>query len=231
MVYVPVNSGLRYVREQGLERVTAQLAGAVLTIIEERGENIPGRVGGYSGTSNLAIGITGVDLFEEYRLKSERQRRTLALEKLCTLGLLGTGPYVDTVFGLPALCLIGREGRPIEEFRRRAARWGWGSDNDLIYEAIATALPSLRGKKVIFPWRYERLVRSLVPQSDVRWLPFERSVDVQAARDPTIDYAVDIVCSGRTCEAYGLGVYNVLFRSDGVIIGNERAKVRWGDGA
>jgi len=66
-VYVPKNSGLKYVREQGLLRIKEQYCDKRILIKEVRGETIPKIIDDLKNESELVIGITGYDLLENYR--------------------------------------------------------------------------------------------------------------------------------------------------------------------
>jgi len=125
------------------------------------------------------------------------------------LNLSWLGSYADSIFGLPTLCVLGKGGMGFEEFKK-----AYG--NSLTRKTT----PNFQQKRVVIPGRYERLIRSLVQQDDVEYISLEGKVDVTAATDSSIDYAIDIVLSGKTCIREGLGIFATLFKSDGVLVYN-----------
>lgn len=215
IVYAPTNKGLKYVRDQGLASIQAQYKASVF-LKEARGEDIPQLT---SNEKGLSLGITGNDLTENYGYAKPLQ----------SLNLYRTGPYADTVFGLPALCVLGKGGLPPRTFAaQRLSVLQNGNKQDVletIRELNGVAYPEtpdLCGKRVAIPKRYENLIRSRV-WCDwlVEWVVLDGKVDVTAATDSSIDYAIDIVLSGKTCESVGLGIYEIIYVSDGVLVSNQ----------
>lgn len=172
-------------RERGLASLQQEY-----TIEPARGENIPSLV---SQASKPCIGITGEDLLEESDADVAILRK---------LNLAYQGPYEETIFGLPALCVLGKEGVRPREFSGGSA-------------------PNLCGKTVAIPDKYKRTLKKRFPDDNIRWKTLSGQVDVTCARDPSVDYAIDIVLSGRTCERENLGIIAYLGESDGVIIANQ----------
>ncbi len=110
-LYVPKNRGLHeYVnnllREIGVrdagEFDRTDLSKGILDIVSARGEDVPQRVDDCIQRGEVAYGITGDDLFDEYMLGA---RNSL-------LGVLNTYDWFDSSaqFNRPALCLLNREG-------------------------------------------------------------------------------------------------------------------------
>lgn len=163
---------------------------AFLELELARGENIPDLV---SRAERPCIGITGEDLLEESGADVAIIRR---------LNLAYQGPYKETIFGLPALCVLGKDGVRPQDFSGGAE-------------------PNLCGKTVAIPDKYERTLKKRFPDENIRWKVLSGQVDVTCARDPSVDYAIDIVLSGRTCERENLGIIAYLGDSDGVIIANQ----------
>ena len=110
-LYVPKKRGLHeYVnnilREIGVrdagEFDRTDLSKGILDIVSARGEDVPQRVDDCIQRGEVAYGITGDDLFDEYMLGA---RNSL-------LGVLNTYDWFDSSaqFNRPALCLLNREG-------------------------------------------------------------------------------------------------------------------------
>jgi len=110
---IPKNSGLSYVgqvlREAGLDLDKAKkvekdkmtLDG--LTLVLERGEDVPRVVMDFSERGEVVLGVTGDDLYDEFGL--ENPDNPLRIEN--------TYDWCDpkAKFGRPALCLINKTGR------------------------------------------------------------------------------------------------------------------------
>ena len=115
-LYVPKNGGLNsYVgnmlQEIGVDRNTGEITRnesviGKLEIILARGSDIPQRVMDSLGQGNLAYGLTGDDLFDEFRLRMQDSR--LAFD----LALLNTYDWFDpdAEYLRPALCLMNATG-------------------------------------------------------------------------------------------------------------------------
>jgi hypothetical protein len=244
IVYTPENSGLVFVREVGLEWVGDYInafstsprpprygINNLLDIMEARGEDIPQLVADQEDSDQLVFGLTGNDLLATYRkspfgLDNSRPPRAIA-----TLDLKGKGPYATSIFGLPTLCLISRDGIAPQEFLEEAR---YDNEESIGWDGVRKGpfqyrMNDLTGKTVLIPERYEDLIKKLVGRrrydgaEGIDWRLQTRSVDTTLAVDESIDYAVDIVLSGRTLQETGLGILDVLYQSDGVLLGNKVA--------
>jgi ATP phosphoribosyltransferase len=204
IVYVPENSGLDYARVKGIEYIAGLETKLRFDVREARGEDIPRIV---TESADPALGITGLDLLENVIPNYSNLI-------LSYLNLAYLGPYQNAVFGLPTLCLISRDGKSPDELRKLEV----GKTGRLDYE-----LPDLKGKRIVIPQRYERLVRSLIGD-DAEFIVKERSVEVTLCLDTQLDCAVDIVSSGNTLEQNNLEIECALHRSDGVVIENSAAR-------
>ena len=207
IVYVPINSGLQFIREEGLkELVKSGIENIVL--MEERGEKIPELIDALAEEPNAVIGINGSDLVADYNFGTNGSSRCCYLTNL---RLDFKGPYADSVFGLPTLSLLSRDGitpeKMSEEFRRNPDK----SYNE--------SLKVLKWRRVAIPSRYKNLLKNYIPaQAEI--LTNGRSVDVKFAEDDSVDYAIDIVVEGKKCKQLGIGMIAPIFRSDGILIGN-----------
>jgi len=211
IVYAPTNSGLSYVRAKGLRFIQSRYSERELDVREVRGESIPQLLNEAKETE-FAFGIVGEDLLWNYR-RSICGSDPLVID---SLNLAYTESYASSVFGLPTLCLIGKEGMSIDDARAVAKE-----------RYVPTIMPQLQGKRIAIPARYSRLIQTCISQADIEWVKLDRKVDVTAATDQSIDYAVDIVLTGKTCKEASLGIYAVLCKSDGVILGSENVQALW----
>ena len=111
-LYIPKNSGLHeYVTHllseigvgDGGEFSRADGSEGILEIVSARGEEVPQRVDDCLRRGEVAYGLTGDDLFDEYVLGAEDS----------PLGVLNTYDWFDpnAQFYRPALCLLNRSGR------------------------------------------------------------------------------------------------------------------------
>ena len=111
-LYIPKNSGLHeYVNNllseigvsAGGEFTRADESVGTLEIISARGEDVPQRVDDCLLRGEVAYGLTGDDLFDEYMLGADDS----------PLGVLNTYDWFDpsAQFYRPALCLLNREGQ------------------------------------------------------------------------------------------------------------------------
>ena len=111
-LYIPKNSGLHeYVNNllsdigvsDGGEFTRTDESVGTLEIISARGEDVPQRVDDCLLRGEVAYGLTGDDLFDEYMLGADDS----------PLGVLNTYDWFDpnAQFYRPALCLLNREGR------------------------------------------------------------------------------------------------------------------------
>ena len=111
-LYIPKNSGLHEYVNNLLSEIGVSDGGAftrideslgTLEIISARGEDVPQRVDDCLLRGEVAYGLTGDDLFDEYMLGAGDS----------PLGVLNTYDWFDpnAQFYRPALCLLNREGR------------------------------------------------------------------------------------------------------------------------
>jgi len=223
IAYVPTNSGLQFVCKEGLKRLE-ESGLEIASRLEIRGEDIPNAIAESRDNPTKIVGITGEDLMMSHALGAAFQNWYL-LERL---NLSWSGSYEKSIYGLPTLYVIGRNGSRPSDCKKE--------------KGIVTTLPeswdipNMDGKIVAVPARYRNLIEGIFREvfnlgtykkgpKEIKYL--DRSVDRTMAGDKSLDYAVDIVVTGRRCEELGLGLYGALFRSDGVIIGNNAAKQFW----
>ncbi len=214
-VYAPTNRGLAYARKVGLERLTTL---GSIRIIDVRGELISDLV---SLSASPALGINGEDLLCNYaskyaRGRSWREAREDVLEYFGSLlvdrlRLDGKGAYRSALLELPSLCILARSDKyPVTE------------QSDVLFRSMPWERP-LDARRFAVPLFYADFIRLRLEDMGLgrpQLVPLDGKVDVTAAMDRMFDGAIDIVLSGTTCRQYGLGIVAVLYRSDGVIVGN-----------
>lgn len=214
-------------RERGLLFISERYVGKNLNVRDIRGEDIPGRISALENDPLPVVGITGDDLFANFLAKEygrsddEGGRSKLLIDRLW---LDGNGPYEYALFGLPALCLLGGEGMDIGTFANFYSMDFKASKRD--WQMGLLPNPKLKGRTVAIPRRYRELIKSSLPDNGegIGFIPLEGKVDVTAARGGA-DYAIDIVVSGKTFRENGMGIFpRVLYLSDGVVLGNAKAK-------
>ena len=123
-IIVPKNSGLKgyawkVLKEAGLDIGQAERTGkdsariGGLEVLFQRGEDIPKIVMDEFRMGRVALGGTGDDLYDEFRLRDPSN----------TLKVENTYDWTDTAakFLRPALCLIGKQGAPLPEGEAKVA--------------------------------------------------------------------------------------------------------------
>jgi len=238
-VYAPTNRGLQFAREEGLVLLQGRYPLASLDIQEVRGEEIPDLVLRRQNPSEPVFGITGQDLLEDADCKESfgvGWRMEDGDAGIGELNLARKGPYKNTLFGLPTLCLLSRTGKTPEEYLLQT----WGDETrregnarypaNVRYPTDMDLALSLKGKRVVIPLRYRNLIDQRIPlfleypgeKPSIDWVMLDGQVDVTLAMDSSLDYAIDIVLTGKTLREKGLGIERTLFFSDGVLLRNGR---------
>ena len=263
-VYVPTNRGLKIARAYGMQCIneisewyTKREARPMQCEEKEaRGEEIPD-IMRRSSKDRVVVGIMGEDILYNFYAKAGGITLMPGLNHGCEaesstgvyrgkmLKLEEKKAYPNTIFGLPTLCLLGREGTPIKECR--AKEYTQSLDASLC--KIGEILRKRSGKRQIViavDQRYAAAAANIVqgaigatqdrfnqfrtpqPEITIEWRTMDGKVDVTAAVDETIDYAIDVVLSGKTCQENGLGIYAKLFKSDGILVCNRKAmEINW----
>ncbi len=196
---IPKNSGLRgyaeeVLKDAGLDLKKARLVSKNklrlddLTIILKRGEDIPQTVVDAARRGEFVLGITGDDLYDEYRLR----------EPGSILQIENTYDWFDenARYLRPALCLINKSGCakdiPLEAKIAINAKYPYTSRDYL------DKSPNVAGRKFI---------------QTQYWGDVELTVS-----EGTHDCAIDIVYSGETLERNSLSVADIVRFSDLVVI-------------
>jgi ATP phosphoribosyltransferase len=177
-------------KKQREEALTA-LAGLIdPRIIEVRGEDVPYWLESFKKKGKPAIGLTGQDLYEEYR--SNNGPRT-------NLQVIKTIEWKDETakFGKPALCLIGPKGEKLEDMPKDLSIWIASK-----YRGLADKyLEQFENKGYSFQKNY---VNGCVETS---------------CSEGIADLIIDIVYTGSSLKRYGLDIYDTILKSDFLILG------------
>ena len=168
------------------------------SVIESRGEDIPLIVEEFSKYGKNVIGLTGSDLFKEYKLSKELSK------EVTKLSILKTIPWSDkkALFGKPVLCILGPKGKKIDD------------------------LP--KNLRVCINSKYGNLANKYLNQLEIRDYNFEKiylSGSTEAAYTSGLsDLVIDIVYTGASMMDAGLEVYDKIYESDFVVISTKNSE-------
>ena len=184
---MPKNSGLEKCRE-----IAENFKDKNTEVISVRGEDIPFLVSTMAKEGKDVLGITGEDVFKEFILN----RREPGVEILKRI----TWRDEKSLYGKPTLCLLGPEGKNLEELPKRL--------------------------KVIINKKYEKIAKKYLSKiQDSEGMAFEKiylsgsTEEMYAANISNL--VIDIVYSGASAKRAGLKVYDKIFESDIVVIGKK----------
>jgi len=178
---IPKNSGLERCKDISRRySVNAKL-------IEVRGEDVPEFVTRI-GNLEKVIGITGEDLFEEYKLR----------QKTDDLEVLERIEWYDPnfIYKKPSLCILGPNGKDLNELPRKIRICANSKYRELAKKSIL-------------------LLREMgYDCTDF----YATGATEEYLRSNLADLVIDIVCTGNSIEKYGLKVYERIFSSDIVVL-------------
>jgi len=184
LLILPKNSGLAEYRSK-LEELPNQK-------MVVRGEDVPFFVESLSKKGVKCFGVTGEDLFKEYKFK----------EPFGSVTKINTVPWVDeaALFGKPALCLLGPQGKSLNN------------------------LDTFGAKPIIaISSKYKSIANNYLGKLEQKGFSFEKiyltGAIETAAKLGIVDLAIDIVSSGRSAKEAGLRVYDRIMESNIVIVG------------
>ncbi len=172
-------------------------------LIEVRGEDVPLVVSRISKNSK-AIGITGEDLFREFLMENKNETNLKILKKI--------NWYDDSsLFGKPVLCLLGPKDKKLENLNKKI--------------------------KVCINSKYKKISKNYLNILESKGYNFEK-IYVSGSSEEIFslgmsDLVIDIVYSGKSISEKGLEIYDKIFESDIVIIGEKQEplleKIKWGE--
>ncbi len=183
-------------KNSGLEkcRELAQTFAKDTSIIQEiRGEDVPLFVESLIREGKNAIGITGEDLFKEFTLNSRSTRLEILRRE--------TWREEAFMFKKPSLCLLGPKDMKLEDLDKNL-RICINSKYRELAKKSCTNLLENKGYQI------EKVYASGATEEF-----FSKGI---------ADLVIDIVCSGTSAEKAGLYVYEKLFESDIVVIGDSQ---------
>lgn len=159
-------------------------------IIEVRGEDVPYWLESFKKKGKPAIGLTGQDLYEEYKANNGSGSR---------LQIIKTIEWLDDTakFGKPALCLIGPKGAKLKNMPKDLSIW------------IASKYRGLADKYLEqFEEQGYRFQKNYV----------NGCVETSCS-EGIADLIIDIVYTGSSLKRYGLEIYDTILKSDFLILG------------
>jgi len=160
--------------------------------IEVRGEDVPFWISQLTKKGKKVYGFTGEDLYHEYELENPDEG---------VVEVLGVMEWNDpsALYDKPALCLIGPIGKTMEDMPREIT--------------------------VCASKKYKHIVDDYLEKYREKGFVFDQvyvngSVETSCSEGIS-DIAIDIVYSGRSMKECGLEIYDVIFKSDCVILGGK----------
>lgn len=157
-----------------------------------RGEDIPFFVNECVLKGENVAGITGEDLFKEFTLKTRNPK----------IKIIKRIPWKDEValFGKPVLCLLGPSGKRLEDLPKRL--------------------------RVCINKKYAKMSKKYLSRIQYSLgiifekLYFSGSTE-EVFKNQISDLVIDIVYTGKSIKDAGLDIYDKIFESDIVIIGDK----------
>ena len=179
-------------KNSGLESFRREMELLPNTKIIVRGEDVPLFVDKMSSKGINCVGLTGQDLLREYKLKNP-------LSSVTEMKNLGWKDN-KTVFGKPALCLLGPRGKGLKMLDTFGVKLKIAINSK--YRAIAD---NYLGKLAQKGFSFEKIY-------------FAGATEL-AASTGIADLVIDIVCSGASAREAGLRIYERIIESDAVLVG------------
>lgn len=186
MLVLPKNSGLKSYTDKFLDSNPLY---ADCKMLKVRGEDVPFWVSQLTKKGKRAIGFTGEDLFQDYRLRNDD----------ASVKVLGKIEWKDAsaMYGKPALCFIGPIGKKEQPLPAKFTICACGKYKGIVKDFLKKYRDS---------------------GHEVDEIYVNGSVEASCS-EGIADVIVDIVYSGRSIDEFGLEIYDVIFKSDCVILG------------
>lgn len=161
-------------------------------LIEVRGEDVPYFVDALIKEGKQAIGVTGEDLFSEFKLR---------IPNAC-LDIVQTVKWEDPyfMFKKPTLCLLGSKEKILEDMPKQ------------LKICINSKYKELAKKKCTNYLENQGYQIEKIYASGATEEFFSKGI---------VDLVIDVVCSGKSADKYNLNIYDKIFSSDIVIIGKK----------
>lgn len=184
-ILTPKNSGLEKYKEIAFSYLKNTESSRIIKV---RGEDIPFLVKQYYEKGKKAIGLTGEDLYKEYIINDDSKNLKI-LKKI-------SWNDQKTLFGKPALCLLGPKNKNLEELGKKFT----------IYIAA----------------KYRNTANKYLESLESKGYKFKKvyiNGCVEAIfSEGLADLIIDIVYTGKTMQESGLKVYEKIQQSDFLII-------------
>ncbi|MBL7055447.1 hypothetical protein ISS07_00885 [Candidatus Woesearchaeota archaeon] len=241
VAYFPKEDKGGYLSRIGLRKIRRLFPRTKIVSVEESEENISGVVESEIDSNYKVLGVCS-----ELQVGSSFSRRT---PFRMDLNLKGNGPYESTVFGLPTVCLLSRDGKTFEEYTGSGEYF---LDSNQVPLSNGDINQKLEGKVIgIVPQLRSRtdLLGSFGEASDI---PYEEIIDLKEKpygtetvfvvdKEPAnrnfpvksaipypvedIDAVVDIILGEDRVRDSEFKVSAVMQSIDGVLLGNRRAMI------
>ena len=179
-------------KNSGLEAYRAELEKLPNEKVIVRAEDVAVFVEQMLQNGKNVIGLTGEDLFREYKLKNVISQVNV-IEKI---------PWVDStaIFNKPSLCLLGPIGKKLKNLD------------------ISKSLPkvAINSKYKCLSEKYLKELNSKNFDFERVYL---NGCTEEAYKMGLCDLVIDIVYSGKSAREAGLGIYDRIMESDIVLLG------------
>jgi len=184
---VPKNSGLAFCRDVSKEKFKE------LRQIIVRGEDVPSCVNEMINLGKKTIGITGEDLFLDYKLGNPDSQIEI-IEKI---------PWTDesAMFGKPTFCLLGPKGKEIKDLPKKVRICA----NKKYKNIVEKYLVKLKSN-----FKLDCTVMYLGGATE------------EAFEEGLCELVIEIVYSGKSINECDLEVYEKIIKSDLVVIGEKK---------
>ncbi len=179
-------------KNSGLLEFKCQVESLPNTKILVRGEDVAFFVDKMISKGINCIGLTGQDLFKEYKLKNPLS----SVQEIKNLGWKDK----KSLFGKPVLCLLGPCGKELKNLDTSSGKLKIAINSK--YRAIAD---NFLGKLVQKGYSFEKY--------------YLTGATEQAASNGIADLIIDIVSTGSSAREAGLRVYDRIMESDAILVG------------
>lgn len=196
-------------KNSGLEAYCTELECLPNEKVIVRAEDVPVFVEQMLQNGKSVIGLTGEDLFREYKLKNVISKVNV-IEKI---------PWLDesAIFNKPSLCLLGPIGKKLKNLAR--AKQGFAEPEKLqLFLDTSSTKP-----RVAINSKYKFLSEKYLKELKSKNFDFERvylnGCTEEAYKMGLCDLVIDIVYSGKSAREAGLAIYERIMESDIVLLG------------
>lgn len=213
-------------KNSGLELYRQELEGLPNEKVIVRAEDVPVFVEEMIQKGKKVIGLTGEDLYKEYKLKNV----------ISQIGVIEKIPWVDqtAIFNKPTLCLLGPIGKKLKNLA--CAKQGFAKPETIQTKGLQGVNKSrsfyceqqlfldISSKpKVAINSKYKYLSEKFLKEIEQKGFSFDKmylnGCTEEAYQMGLCDLVIDIVYSGKSAREAGLGVIERIMESDIVLLG------------